>query len=75
MMVVSQVSQQMVGTEREPHPVYVNILTQLLVHHSYALSYDLAIREIEDTTILILLVVLSNQGIDDDSVISSPVGP
>jgi hypothetical protein len=65
----------MVGTEREPHPVYVNILTQLLVHHSYALSYDLAIREIEDTTILILLVVLSNQGIDDDSVISSPVGP
>ena len=65
----------MVGSEREPYAVYVNLLTQLLVHHSYALPDDLAVREVEDPTILIQKIVLSDQGIDDDSVISSPVGP
>ena len=65
----------MVGSEREPHAVYVNLLTQFLVHHSYALPDNLAVREVEDPTILIQKIVLSDQGIDDDSVISSPVGP
>ena len=74
-MVVTQVSQQVVGSEREPHPVYVDLLAQFLVHHTYALPDNLAVREVEDPTIHIQKIVLSDQGIDDDSVISCPVGP